>query len=67
VCKGSSLCKPVDRELSLAKFFVDEVLSTEDAKEIMSAQPRSRRHARTSVDRIAAAIILQRYLDKLRD
>lgn len=50
----------------LPVIFVDEVLSTEEAREVMALRPRVRGLKREEIDRIAAAIILQRYLDQVR-
>lgn len=52
-------------EVGLPVFYTDEVLSTEEAKEILTFRPRRRRLKKEEIDRVSAAVILQRYLDKI--
>jgi len=54
----------LEKTFQIPIFFIDEVLSSIEAKEVMSLRPRHR-FSKEDTDRIAAAIILQRYLDKL--
>ncbi|HPD41685.1 MAG TPA: Holliday junction resolvase RuvX [Anaerolineae bacterium] len=59
---GAALEQAVERPV----IFWDERLTTVEAEELLQAQGR-RRSEKRSVDAIAAAIILQGYLDHLRD
>lgn len=58
---GAALGQAVERPVT----FWDERLTTVEAEELLQAQ--GRRSEKRSVDAIAAAIILQSYLDHLRD
>lgn len=58
---GAALGQAVERPVT----FWDERLTTVEAEELLQAQ--GRRSEKRSVDAIAAAIILQGYLDHLRD
>ncbi|UCC63730.1 MAG: Holliday junction resolvase RuvX [Anaerolineae bacterium] len=49
--------------LAVPLIFWDESLSTVTAAEIMIASGRKRRHRRSQIDAVAAAVILQNYLD----
>ena len=51
------------RGLALPMTFHDESLSTVAASELMIAGGRKRRHRRRRIDAVAAAVILQDYLD----
>ena len=55
----------IARQLSTPLIFYDESLSTVDAAEIMIASGRKRRDRRQRIDAVAAAVILQGYLDSL--
>ncbi|MCX7982467.1 MAG: Holliday junction resolvase RuvX [Syntrophales bacterium] len=64
VCeKVKKFANELREEIGVPIEFVDEVLSTEEAKEIVALRPRKRKFQKDEIDRIAAAIILQRYLD----
>lgn len=58
---GAALGQAIERPVT----FWDERLTTVEAEELLQAQ--GRRSEKRSVDAIAAAIILQGYLDHLRD
>jgi putative holliday junction resolvase len=53
--------------LSLPVDLVDESFSTAEAEEVLLAADVSRERRRQVVDKIAAAVILQRWLDARRD
>ena len=53
------------QHLTTPLVFYDESLSTVDAAEIMIASGRKRRDRRQRIDAVAAAVILQSYLDSL--
>jgi putative Holliday junction resolvase len=55
----------VAQQLVTPLIFYDESLSTVDAAEIMIASGRKRRDRRRRIDAVAAAVILQSYLDSL--
>ena len=49
--------------LTVPLVFHDESMSTVTAAEVMIASGRKRRHRRRQIDAVAAAVILQNYLD----
>lgn len=53
-----------EMEIDVEVVFWDERLTTERAKEIMAATGRSSRDYRSRLDAVAAAAILQSYLDR---
>jgi putative Holliday junction resolvase len=53
-----------EMELGVELVFWDERLTTERAEQIMIASGRSRRDRQTRIDAVAAATILQSYLDR---
>ncbi len=55
----------LEEKIGIPVEYVDEVLSSEEAKEVMALRPRRNKAKKEEVDRIAAAIILQRYLDSI--
>ncbi len=54
----------LEEKIGLPVEYMDEVLSSEEAKEIMALRPRRSKIKKEEIDRVAAAIILQRYLDR---
>jgi putative Holliday junction resolvase len=53
-----------DMEVDVEVVFWDERLTTEQAREIMSATGRSNQSQKGRLDAVAAAAILQSYLDR---
>ncbi len=56
----------LESRLSVPVVFWDESLSTKDAEEILIEADMSRKKRKKVVDRLAAAIILQGYLDHMK-
>lgn len=61
--KVKSFCKKLARETGLPIVYEDERLSTISAIRTLTVQGVKTGHNRSLVDKVAAAIILQRYLD----
>jgi putative Holliday junction resolvase len=66
-CKRvSKFSEMIEERLSLPVIKWDESLSTKEAEDILIEADMGRKKRRKSVDKLAAAIILQRYLDRLK-
>jgi putative Holliday junction resolvase len=66
-CKRvSKFSEMIEERLSLTVVKWDESLSTKEAEDILLEADMSRKKRRKRVDKLAAAIILQRYLDSLK-
>jgi len=62
----SKFSKMIEERLSLPIVKWDESLSTKEAEDLLLEADMGRRKRRKGVDKLAAAIILQRYLDCLQ-
>jgi putative Holliday junction resolvase len=62
----SKFSEMIEERLSLTVVKWDESLSTKEAEDILLEADMSRKKRRKRVDKLAAAIILQRYLDSLK-
>jgi len=69
-CQVQTFADSLRERLIVPLRFVDERYTTQDAQQIIAESrrrpPRAGRHARVTDDAIAAAVILQRYLDEQR-
>ncbi|MCB2185841.1 MAG: Holliday junction resolvase RuvX [Deltaproteobacteria bacterium] len=63
--RARSFGKRLARRLGLAVHFCDESLTSAEAHELLLAADQSRARRRAAVDKLAAALILRRYLDGL--
>jgi putative Holliday junction resolvase len=64
--KVNRFCRRLEARLSLPVICWDETLSTKEAEEILSRTGVPPKKRKGMVDRVAASIILQGYLDALR-
>jgi putative Holliday junction resolvase len=66
-CKRvSKFSEMIEERLSLPVVKWDESLSTKEAEDILLEADMGRKKRRKRVDKLAAAIILQRYLDRVK-
>jgi putative Holliday junction resolvase len=62
----SKFAEMIEERLSLPVVKWDESLSTKEAEDILIEADTGRKKRRKRVDKLAAAIILQRYLDRVK-
>lgn len=67
VIKTKAFAEDIERRTGLPIVFVDERLTTVEADELMMDLGIRREERKAHVDRIAAAYILQTYLDSIRE
>lgn len=67
VIKTKAFAENIERRTGLPIVFVDERLTTVEADELMMDLGIRREERKAHVDRIAAAYILQTYLDSIRE